>query len=108
MSLDVFPLTPDRWPAFEDLFGRVGASNGCWCMYWRLGPRLPPTTAHGEQTRPPRDRQRPARVRRRRRRRLVRACPTGGPGLVGQGTPSRTGGRPAGLVDSLLLRPPLP
>ncbi|HEX9338742.1 MAG TPA: GNAT family N-acetyltransferase [Pseudonocardiaceae bacterium] len=39
MSLDVRPLTPDRWPAFEDLFGRAGASNGCWCMYWRLGPR---------------------------------------------------------------------
>jgi hypothetical protein len=25
------PLTPDRWPAFEALFGRSGASNGCWC-----------------------------------------------------------------------------
>jgi hypothetical protein len=31
------PLTPDLWPALEDLFGRHGASNGCWCMYWRLG-----------------------------------------------------------------------
>jgi GNAT superfamily N-acetyltransferase len=31
------PLTPDLWPAFEDLFGRGGASNGCWCMYWRIG-----------------------------------------------------------------------
>jgi Acetyltransferase (GNAT) family len=31
------PLTPDLWPALEDLFGKSGASNGCWCMYWRLG-----------------------------------------------------------------------
>lgn len=30
-------LTPERWPALEDLFGRAGASNGCWCMYWRMG-----------------------------------------------------------------------
>jgi len=34
----VRPLTPDLWPALQDLFGRAGASNGCWCMYWRLGP----------------------------------------------------------------------
>ena len=39
MELTVRPLTPDRWAAFEDLFGRGGASNGCWCMYWRVGPR---------------------------------------------------------------------
>jgi len=32
-----FPLTPDRWPAFEDLFGKQGACNGCWCMNWRIG-----------------------------------------------------------------------
>jgi len=31
------PLTPDLWPALEDLFGKPGASNGCWCMYWRIG-----------------------------------------------------------------------
>lgn len=31
------PLTPNRWPALEDLFGKNGASNGCWCMYWRIG-----------------------------------------------------------------------
>jgi GNAT superfamily N-acetyltransferase len=39
MSPDVRPLTADLWPALEDLFGRGGASNGCWCMYWLLGPR---------------------------------------------------------------------
>jgi GNAT superfamily N-acetyltransferase len=29
---------PAEWPALEDLFGRSGASNGCWCMFWRIGP----------------------------------------------------------------------
>ena len=33
----IVPLTPDLWPALEDLFGKWGASNGCWCMYWRIG-----------------------------------------------------------------------
>jgi len=39
MSLTVAPLTRQSWPALENLFGRAGASNGCWCMYWRIGPR---------------------------------------------------------------------
>jgi GNAT superfamily N-acetyltransferase len=39
MAFTVSPLTPERWPALEALFGRAGASNGCWCMYWRIGPR---------------------------------------------------------------------
>jgi GNAT superfamily N-acetyltransferase len=38
-KLTVAPLTAERWPALEDLFGKAGASNGCWCMYWRIGPR---------------------------------------------------------------------
>ena len=37
MKLDIRPLTADLWPAFEDLFGKRGACNGCWCMYWRIG-----------------------------------------------------------------------
>jgi len=37
MKLAIRPLTPDLWPALEDLFGKAGASNGCWCMYWRIG-----------------------------------------------------------------------
>lgn len=37
MKLIIRPLTPDLWPALEDLFGKSGASNGCWCMYWRIG-----------------------------------------------------------------------
>jgi len=35
--LTIRPLTPDLWPALEDLFGKAGACNGCWCMYWRVG-----------------------------------------------------------------------
>jgi len=37
-AFDIRPLTPETWPALADLFGRAGASNGCWCMYWWLGP----------------------------------------------------------------------
>jgi GNAT superfamily N-acetyltransferase len=36
-NLKIRPLTPDLWPALEDLFGKHGACNGCWCMYWRVG-----------------------------------------------------------------------
>jgi GNAT superfamily N-acetyltransferase len=39
VSLTVRPLTLERWPALEGLFGPAGGSNGCWCMYWRIGPR---------------------------------------------------------------------
>ena len=37
LQLTIRPLTPDLWPALEDLFGKNGACNGCWCMYWRIG-----------------------------------------------------------------------
>jgi GNAT superfamily N-acetyltransferase len=37
MKLTVRPLTPELWPALEDLFGPNGACSGCWCMYWRIG-----------------------------------------------------------------------
>ncbi len=37
MKLKIRPLTPDLWPALEDLFGENGACNGCWCMNWRIG-----------------------------------------------------------------------
>ena len=37
MKLTICPLTPDLWPALEALFGKNGACNGCWCMYWRIG-----------------------------------------------------------------------
>jgi GNAT superfamily N-acetyltransferase len=38
VELAIRPLTLELWPALEDLFGRSGASSGCWCMFWRLGP----------------------------------------------------------------------
>jgi GNAT superfamily N-acetyltransferase len=37
IDLRILPLTPDLWPALEDLFGERGACSGCWCMYWRIG-----------------------------------------------------------------------
>ena len=37
MPLTIRPLTPDLWPALEDLFGPRGACGGCWCLYWRIG-----------------------------------------------------------------------
>jgi len=30
-------VTPDLWPAPENLFGKSGASDGCGCIYWRIG-----------------------------------------------------------------------
>lgn len=36
----IAPLTPDLWPAFEDLFGRQGACYGCWCTHFRLPPAV--------------------------------------------------------------------
>jgi hypothetical protein len=31
-------VSGDRWEDLCGLFGRAGASNGCWCQYWLLGP----------------------------------------------------------------------
>lgn len=38
MAYQVVPASHDVWPKLEQLFGKGGASNGCWCMYWLLGP----------------------------------------------------------------------
>lgn len=35
-KLTSYPLTPERWPDLEKLFGPRGAVGGCWCMWWRL------------------------------------------------------------------------
>jgi GNAT superfamily N-acetyltransferase len=32
----IVPLTPERWPDLERLFGAKGACAGCWCMWMRL------------------------------------------------------------------------
>jgi GNAT superfamily N-acetyltransferase len=37
MTLTIRPLTPDLWPALEDLFETTGPCSRCWCMYWRIG-----------------------------------------------------------------------
>jgi GNAT superfamily N-acetyltransferase len=37
MELVVRELTPDLWPALEDLFSAGGPVSRCWCMYWRIG-----------------------------------------------------------------------
>ncbi len=34
--IEFLPLTSERWPDFEKLFGERGACGGCWCMWWRL------------------------------------------------------------------------
>jgi len=38
VTITIAPLTPDLWPAFEDLFGKQGACYGCWCTHFRLPP----------------------------------------------------------------------
>ncbi len=40
MDEAILPLTADRWPDFEDLFGRQGACYGCWCTHFRLPPAV--------------------------------------------------------------------
>lgn len=37
LNLTVHPLTPDRLPALDDLFGASGPVGRCWCMFWRIG-----------------------------------------------------------------------
>ena len=34
-TIAIWPLTPERWPDVERLFGERGACGGCWCMWWR-------------------------------------------------------------------------
>jgi GNAT superfamily N-acetyltransferase len=36
MPLTFHPVTSDRWPDLERLFGPRGANSGCWCLWWRL------------------------------------------------------------------------
>lgn len=39
-EIEIAPLTPERWPLFEDLFGKQGACYGCWCTHFRLPPAV--------------------------------------------------------------------
>jgi GNAT superfamily N-acetyltransferase len=49
-TFTVSPLTPDRFPDLERLFGPRGASSGCWCMWWRI-PRARFDADRGERNR---------------------------------------------------------
>lgn len=71
-ELTTHPLTPDRWPDLEAVFGAKGCSmaRGCWCMHYReSGTVEPPVGVSGAED------------RRRRLRVLADADPP--PGLVG-------------------------
>lgn len=48
-DVECHPVTPDRWPDLETLFGPRGATGGCWCMYWRL-PRAQFSAQKGKDT----------------------------------------------------------
>jgi GNAT superfamily N-acetyltransferase len=38
-TLDIHPLTRDRWDDLVTLFDRPGDPKGCWCMYYRVRGR---------------------------------------------------------------------
>ena len=42
-TIVVRPLTPERWPDLQTLFGARGCSvaRGCWCMYYRVSGAIP-------------------------------------------------------------------
>jgi GNAT superfamily N-acetyltransferase len=46
-EFECHPLTPERWPHLEALFGPRGATGGCWCMWWRM-PRAQFNAQKGE------------------------------------------------------------
>jgi ribosomal protein S18 acetylase RimI-like enzyme len=72
MKLSVRPLTPERWPDLEAVFGAKGCSiaRGCWCMFYRESGK--PTTSAGMTL---------ADARKRRLKKLASADPPAG--LIG-------------------------
>ncbi|MGH9185417.1 MAG: GNAT family N-acetyltransferase [Acidimicrobiales bacterium] len=38
-SVEIHPVTPDRWDDVARLAGDRGFYSGCWCMWWRLPGR---------------------------------------------------------------------
>ena len=76
--LEVQPVTADRWPDLERLFGPSGAYSGCWCMWFRQSS-AEYDRDHGEPNR-------------RAMRGLVRANRV--PGLIGY-----VDGEPAGWIS---------
>ena len=77
------PLTPERWPDLERLFGERGACAGCWCLWWRL-PAAQWRAQRGE-------------ANRRALKQLVRAGPP--PGLL-----AYLAGEPVGWCATLMAR----
>lgn len=56
MKLRVLPLTPERWPDLEAVFGARGCSvaRGCWCMAYRrsgAAPSPPPGVSRSRANR---------------------------------------------------------
>jgi GNAT superfamily N-acetyltransferase len=53
VTLDVQPLTPERWPDLEALFEARGCSvaRGCWCMYYRISGKETGFTRPGDAQR---------------------------------------------------------
>jgi GNAT superfamily N-acetyltransferase len=49
-SLEFHSLIPERWDELERLFGKHGATGGCWCMWWRQ-TRAEFSRQHGEPNR---------------------------------------------------------
>lgn len=35
-TVEVHPVTPDRWDDLAALAGERGFTSGCWCMWWRV------------------------------------------------------------------------
>jgi GNAT superfamily N-acetyltransferase len=35
-QLEIHPVTPERLPDLEKLFGPRGACQDCWCLFWRV------------------------------------------------------------------------
>jgi GNAT superfamily N-acetyltransferase len=35
-QIEIYPATAERWRDLETLFGKHGASEDCWCMFWRM------------------------------------------------------------------------
>src|SRR6266567_4739211 len=50
-ALEVRDLTPELWPALEQLFGKNGACGGCWCQAWRIASRADRQRLQGEPSR---------------------------------------------------------
>ena len=36
LTVEVHPVTPDRWDDLAALAGERGFTSGCWCMWWRV------------------------------------------------------------------------